>query len=153
MTYAAVMARGAPFVDASEDGGAADGHDAIIEIPGQCVAKILLDAGHLHRRQKFAVGKLRQSFSLPANSGEFLDVVIPRSDIRVANRPIDGDAFLGVGLKIEIAPTIGLAAPGDGLAANLTSFYPGKMFSGFAGVRIIRVLNKKLVREFVAGVV
>src|SRR5258707_54201 len=105
---------------------------------------------YFHRRQKFAVGKLRQSFSLPANSGEFLDVVIPRSDIRVANRPIDGDAFLGVGFKIEIAPTIRLAAPGDGLAADLASFDPGKMFSGCASVRIFRIFDEELLGEFVA---
>src|SRR6266436_3227875 len=74
VTNTAVVTRGASFVNASEHGGAADGHDPIIEIFRQCVSKILLNAGHLHRRQKFAVGKLRQSFSLPANSGEFLHV-------------------------------------------------------------------------------
>src|SRR5260370_15592034 len=124
MTNAAVVARGAAFVDASEYRGPSDGHDAVIEIFRQGVAKVLLNASHLHRRKKFTVGELRQTFRLPADPSAFLDIVIPRSHIRVANRPIDGDAFLGVGFKIHIAPTIGLAAPGDGLSSYLTSFYP-----------------------------
>src|SRR5229473_615672 len=153
MTNTAVVAGSATFVHASEHGGTADGHDAIVEISRQGIAKILFDAGHLHRRKKLAVGKLRQSFGLSADSGEFLHVVIPRRNIRVTNRPIDGDTFLGVGFEVKIAPAIGLASPGDGLSADLAPFDPGKMFSRFAGVRIVGVIDEKLIRKFVARVI
>src|SRR5713226_1382640 len=153
MTNTAVVAGSATFVHASEHGGTADGHDAIVEISRQGIAKILFDAGHLHRRKKLAVGKLRQSFGLSADSGEFLHVVIPRCNIRVTNRPIDGDTFLGVGFEVKIAPAIGLASPGDGLSADLTPFDPGKMFSRFAGVGIVGIFDEKLIRKFVARVI
>src|SRR5216684_2523902 len=153
MTNTAVVAGSATFVHASEHGGTADGHDAIVEISRQGIAKILFDAGHLHRRKKLAVGKLRQSFGLSADSGEFLHVVIPRRNIRVTNRPIAGDTFLGVGFEVKIAPAIGLASPGDGLSADLAPFDPGKMFSRFAGVRIVGVFDEKLIRKFVARVI
>src|SRR5882757_333463 len=153
MTNTAVMACGTPFVYPGQNRGTADGHNAIVEIFRQGIAKILFDTGHLHRRKKFTVWQLRQSFGLAADSGEFFHIVIPRSNIRVTNRPIDGDAFLGVGFEVEIAPTIGLAAPGDGLSADLTPFDPGKMLSRFAGVGIVGIFDEKLIRKFVARVI
>ena len=103
--------------------------------------------------RNFPSGKLRQTFGLAADSGELFDVVVPRRDIGVANRPIDGDAVFQIGFEIEIAPAIALAAPGDGLAADLTATNPGKMFSGIAGVGIFRVLDEKFIGEFVARVI
>ena len=145
VTNAAIMACGAPFVHASEHGRAANGEDAVIESFCQGVPEVLLDAGHFHRREKFPVRKLRQPLGLAADSCELFHVVVPRRDIRVANRPVNRDAFLCVGLKIEIAPAIRLAAPGDRFAANLASANPGKMLSGIAGVRIFGVVDEKFV--------
>jgi len=73
----------------------------------------LLDAVQRHRLEEFAVGELRQPLRLAADADEGLDVVVPRGDVRVANRPVDADAFARVRLEVEVAPTIDLAAPHD----------------------------------------
>ena len=93
VTNAAVVAGSAPFVHAREHSGAADGHHAVVEMFGHRRPDVLLDAGHFHRRQKFSVGQLRQTFRLAADAGEFLHVVVPGRDVRITDRPVNGDAF------------------------------------------------------------
>src|SRR5437667_2996603 len=129
MTDAAIMARGTALVDAGEHRRAADGHDAVVEMLGERVFEVQLDTGHFHRGKEFAVRKLREAFRLAANARKFLNIVVPGSDVGIANRPIDGDSVFQVGLKIEIAPAIALAAPGDGLSAHLAPANPGEMLS------------------------
>src|SRR5713101_3380468 len=148
-----VVAGGASLVDAGEHGRTADGQHAIIEIFGERSLEVQFNAGHFHRRKKFSIRKLRQAFGLAADASELFDVVVPGSDVRVANGPIDGDSLFQIGFKIEIAPAITLAAPEDGLSADLAAANPGKMFSGFEGVRIVLVADKKLVRVFIASIV
>src|SRR5690349_887310 len=130
MTDAAIVTGGAPFVHASKDGGAADGHDAIVEMFGERILEISLDASEFHGRKEFAVGELRQAFRLAADAGKLFDVVIPGSHVDIADGPIHGDAVAQVGFEIKIAPAIALTPPGDGLAANLAAANPGKMLSG-----------------------
>src|SRR5215470_2627282 len=120
---------------------------------GERVFKIELDARHFHGRKEFAVGKLRQAFGLAADAGEFFHVVIPGSNVGIANRPIDGDSIFQVGFEIEIAPAIALAAPGDRLSADLASANPGKMFSWIGGIGILDVVDEELVRELIARVI
>src|SRR5258708_20810654 len=93
MTNTAVMARGPPFVYAGQNRGTADGHDAVVEIFRQGIAKILFDTGHLHRREKFTVGQLRQSLGLAPASREFFSIIITPSKIPVTNPPTHGDPF------------------------------------------------------------
>jgi hypothetical protein len=126
MTYAAVVAGGAPFVHLGEHGRSADRQDSIVEIFRQAVAKSEFRAVHFHRREKFSVGQLRQAFRLPADAGEFFNIVVPGRDVRIANRPVDGNAVFQIRLKIEIAPTIALAPPSDRLSADLATANPGK---------------------------
>src|SRR5207302_9346679 len=130
---AAVVAGSAPFVNAREHGRAADGHDAIVEMFGERIAKILLDASHFHRRQKFSVGQLRQAFGLAADPSELFHVVVPGRDVRIADRPIDCDPILQIRFKIEITPAIALPAPGDRFSANLAAANPGKVLAGSGG--------------------
>src|SRR5579871_3774833 len=117
------------------------------------ILEIQLDAGHLHRRQKLAVGKLRKPLGLSADSRKFLHVVVPRCDIRVTNRPIYGNPVSQIGFEIQIAPAVALATPHDRFAADLTPANPGKMFAGITRIRVLYVAHEKLVRELVASVV
>jgi len=112
-------------VNAGENGCAADGHDAIVEMLGEGGAEILFDAGHLHRREKFPSGNWREAFGLAADAGEFFHVVIPGRDVRVTDGPIHGDSVFQIGFKVEIAPAIALAAPGEGFSADLAAANPG----------------------------
>src|SRR5208282_1405518 len=150
---AAIMAGSASFVDASEHCGAPNGHDAVVEMFGERGADVLLDARHFHRREEFSVGQLRQALSLAADASELFDVVVPRGDVRIADRPIYGDSFFQIGFKIEIAPAVALAAPGKGLSANLPAANPGKVFAFLAGIRIVHVADEKFVGIFIAGVI
>ena len=147
------MAGSAPFVNAREHGRAADGHHAIIKMFGERVAKILLDTGHFHRREKFSVGQLRQAFGLAANAGELFHVVVPGRDVRIADRPIDRDSVLQIRFKVEIAPAIALAPPSERFSAHLAAANPGKMLAGSGGVRIFKVIDEKFVGVFVASVI
>src|SRR6266851_2977557 len=153
MANAAIVAGGASLVDAREHGRTADGQHAIIKIFGERVLQVQFNAGHFHRREKFPVGQLRQTFGLAADAGDLFHVVVPGSDVRVANGPIDGDSLFQIGFEIEIAPAIALASPGDGLSANLAPTNPGEVLSRFEGVRIVLVADKKLVGVFVASVI
>src|SRR5712692_9491312 len=134
MANTAIVASSASFVNAREYRRAADGHDAIIEMFGEGIAEILLNTGHLHRREKFSVGQLRQAFSLAADAGELFHVVVPGRDVRVADGPIDGDSLFQIGFEIEIASAVTLAPLYDGFSANLVAANPGKMFFGCEGV-------------------
>ena len=58
------------------------------------------------------------------DAGVPLDVVVPRRDVGVADRPVDRDAFLRVGLEVEVAPAIALAAPHQRAAADLIAAIP-----------------------------
>ena len=154
MAHAAVVAGSAALVHLREDGGAADGHHAaIVEVLRDGFFHHAFGAVHFHGGKEFAVRKLRKSFGLAADASVLFDIVVPRLDIFVANGPIDGDAFLEVGFKVQIAPAIALAAPDDGLATDLAAANPGERFVGIGGEGIFQVVDEKLVGVFVAGVI
>ena len=153
MADAAVVASSAALVRLRQDRRAADGQDAVVEIFRQRVAEDHLRAIHLHRRQKLAVGQLRQALGLSADAGEFFHVVVPRRDVGVANRPVNGVAFFQVGFEIEIAPAIALASPSKRLSADLASANPRKFRVADIGVRIFDVADEKLARILIASVI
>ena len=84
----------------------------------------LLGAVERHRRLELPVRKLRQSFNRSGDARVLLDVVVPRREIRVADRPVDGDALAAVGLEVEIAESVALAAPGQRAAADVIAAIP-----------------------------
>ena len=85
-----------------------------------------LDAVQRHRRQELAVGQLRQALPAAADAGEALDVVVPRRDVLVADRPVDGDARPGVRLEVEVAPAVPLPAPQQRAAADVIAAIQSK---------------------------
>jgi len=116
-------------MDTREDGRAADGHHAIIKILASasrksCSTQVISIAGEIFRREAAA------ALGLAADAGKFLYIVVPGRDVRVTDRPIDGDSLFQVGFKVEIAPAIALASPGDGFSADWrpriqANFLPG----------------------------
>src|ERR1035438_4170728 len=118
------MTGGPALVHFGEHGGAADGHNAVVEILGETVAEIELRAIHFHGRQEMAVRQVRQTFGLAADTGEIFYIAVPGLDIGVADGPIYGVSFFQVGFEVEIAPAIALASPGNRFSADLASANP-----------------------------
>ena len=52
------------------------------------------------------------------------DVVVPRCELGVADRPIDRNALAGVGLEIEIAPAVALPPPQQRATAHVIAAIP-----------------------------
>ena len=67
---------------------------------------------------------MRQTLGLAGNAGELLDVGVPGRDVLVADRPVDAVPVLAVGLEVEVAPAIALAAPQDGTPAQDVATHP-----------------------------
>ena len=108
------MAGSAAAMALSQNRRASDGHFALAgEALRDGILYHNLGTRHLHWRQKFSIGKLRQSFRLPGDSDEILHVVVPRRNVLITNRPVNGDPFALVRLEIQIAPAIRLPAPHD----------------------------------------
>ena len=52
------------------------------------------------------------------------DVVVPRRDVLVADRPVDGDAVFRVRLEVEVAPAVALTPPQQRAAADVIAAIP-----------------------------
>src|SRR6266849_4606537 len=154
MTGTAIVARRAAVVRASENRDAANGHDAIFrEVLGDGILDGQFGAIHLHGRQELAVGELGQTLGLAADADEILDVIVPRSNVLVANGPVDSDTLAQIGFEVQVAPAIALAAPHDGAPADMTAANPEKGLTGIGGVGVFEVVDEKLVRVLVADAV
>src|SRR3569833_1683259 len=71
---------------------------------------------------------MREAFFAAADTGKALRKVIPGSNVLIANGPVDGNTFLGVGLKIIIAPAIALTAPHQAAPSDMIAPEPVKTF-------------------------
>ena len=75
------------------------------------------------------------------------DVVVPRREVGVANRPVDRDAVLRVRLEIEIAEAIALSSPRERPSADVIAAIPvealdlgvGRVFLRYPPVEILLV--------------
>src|SRR5512133_669085 len=149
----AVMTGQAAVVRLGENRGPANRHHALAaERLENLRPRVFLDARHRHGRKELTVGKLTEAFVCAGDADESLDVRIPWRDVLVANGPIGAVTVLGVRLKIEIAPTIDLASPRDRSATDLTSPEPLEWCVVGRRIRVLSVLHKKLMTDFVAGV-
>ena len=111
---------------------------------------LALEAVHLHRRQELAVGQLRQAVAAAADAGKALDVVVPRRDVRVADRPVDGDAVARVGLEVEVAPAVRLPPPEQRAAADVIAAHPVEALD--LAVGILDVVDEPVRRRRMRGV-
>src|SRR3984893_14112720 len=154
VTNSAVVARSAATMDARQYGGTPDGHHAaIVETFWQSVFDHEFGTGHFHGREEFAVGQLRQTFGLAAYSYEILSVLVPGLDVLVADGPIGGDSVAYVGFEIQVAKTIALTAPHDGLAANLAAANPGEWLVRVGDVGGVEIVDKKFAGVFITRVI
>ena len=150
---AAVVAGASPLVIPGEHGDAADRHPArSAEGPVDRTGDVFLDAGHPHGRQEHPVGNLRQTLGAPADPRESLDVGVPRSDVCVADRPVHAVTVARVGLEVQVAEPVALAAPHDRPSAHLASADPAEGLVRVGRVRILDVVDEELARHLVAGV-
>src|SRR6187399_537772 len=65
-----------------------------------------------------------QSFLLPADAYIVLYIVIPGRQICITYRPVYTVTILHIGLKIQVAVTIALPAPGQASATHLVTPHP-----------------------------
>src|SRR4029077_9823236 len=87
-----------------------------------------------------------------ADSDEIFHVVVPRRDIGVTDRPINRDSLAKIGLKIQVAPSVNLAAPHYGAPTHLSAPYPPERLSRLGRVGMLFVAHEKLRRPLSAGV-
>src|SRR5215211_3702127 len=113
------------------------------------IANRRLDAVHFHRRLKHAVREMWKTERFAADADETLDMIVPRCDFGVANRPVDTDAVPKVGFEVEIAPAIDLTTPDDGFPTDLTRAKPIERLVRGSAVRIIGVVCPEDVTELV----
>src|SRR5690606_34892200 len=111
------------------------------------ILHVLLQAVHLKGRQKFPVWEMRNTVTISTDAHKSLDITVPRCQIFISNRPINGYAFLCVGLKIQITPALGPPTPQERSPARLVSPYPIEGL--FLLVRMLLVLDYKMVIGFI----
>ena len=140
----------ASVVRLGEDGDASDCEHALAPEPVlHSLPDVLLRAVQRHRRQELAVRQLRQTLFLAADADEAVHVIVPWRDVGIANRPIDRDAVAQIGLEVEVAPAINLAAPDDRLAADLPGAEPVERTVRGRRVRVLHVIRPEDVTHFV----
>ena len=93
---------------------------------------------------------MRDPFLLPADTDEALDVIVPRRDVGVADRPVDRDAVAQIGLEIEIGESVRLTAPQQGTTADVITAHPVKALR--LRVRVVDVVDKPVRGRRVRGV-
>src|SRR5207253_1129871 len=84
----------------------------------------LFAAVELHRREELSVRKLRHSLMRSIDARVLLDVVVPRRNVGVADRPIDRNSFLRVRLEIEIAVAVALPPPHQRASTDVIAAVP-----------------------------
>ena len=84
----------------------------------------LLAAVEWHCGEKLSVGQLRHPLVRSIDARVLLDVVVPRRNVGVAERPIDRNSFLRVRLEIEIAVAVALASPHQRPSTDVVAAIP-----------------------------
>src|SRR5690349_18026485 len=106
----------------------------------------------MHRRQKFSIWHLLETFARPTDSDERFHFVIVRFEILVAQWPIFTVAVAARGLELVIAVAITFTRPAEGFASHLAPAYPHERLVGGKRVGILAVVHKELVAISVARV-
>src|SRR5581483_3743442 len=104
---------------------------------------------HRHRRLEQSVRQLREAFGPAAHADVPLDVIVPRREVRITDRPVDGDTITQVRLEIEVAPAIDLTPPDDRLAAELPRPKPVERLVGWRRVRVVNIVRPESPAHFV----
>src|SRR5690606_30810428 len=98
---------GAPAIERlGQMGYPADSDITAREGTFDAIACVQFETIELHGFEELPVRQMWNTPLLTADAHEFFYIVIPGSNIPVANRPVYGNPFFGVGLKIQIAPAV-----------------------------------------------
>jgi len=127
-----------------------DGKHAVIKIFCNFSFEMCFYTIQFHRRQEFSVWKLRKTQIFSAHADVFFDVIIPWRNIFITHRPIDGDAILFIGFKIDVAQTVALASPHDGSATYVIASHPIKTLHFVVGM--FGVVYEEVSMGFIGGV-
>src|SRR5579871_4002847 len=101
-----------------------------------------LDSRQLHWLLQDAIGQMRETQRLAADSHKTLDIVVPRQQIGIANRPVDAYPLAHVRFEVEVAPAEAIPAPRQRLATHLVAANPGERL--FLYIRTLRILEEKV---------
>jgi hypothetical protein len=73
--------------------------------------EIFFNAIHLHRRQKFSVRKVGNTFGLTADANKRFNMIVPTGDVFISYRPIDTMSIDYIRCKIKITQTVRHSRP------------------------------------------
>ena len=144
------LAAAAAVVRLREVRRAADDHGASAERLRDALLHLALEAVHLHRRQELPVRELRQAVATAADAGKALGVVVPRRDVGVSDRPVDGDPVARVGLEVEVAPAVRLTSPEQRPSTHVIPAHPVEALDFAVG--ILDVVDEPVRRRRMGGV-
>ena len=147
----AVLAGRAAFIGLAlgQVGGAPDRQAAPRPLARNGFAGVAFDHVERHRRLEFAIGKLWQALRRARYADELLDLVVPRRQIGIADRPVGAVAIALVGPEIIVRPAVSLPAPGQRTAAELVRPEPGEIGALGRRVGVLGVVDEVVLREFV----
>jgi len=89
-----------------------------------------LAAGQAHRRQKLAIGKLRQLLIGPAYSNELFDLIVVRRKLFVTDGPVVAVAIVTRRFEVIVRKPVSLPSPRNRSTADLPRANPVKRFVG-----------------------
>ena len=117
----------------------------------QARGHVLFDDVQRDGRQELAVGQLFKPFVLAGNAGKAFHMVVPGRNIGIADRPVGRDAFAGVGGKVDIGQTIGLAPPQERPPAHVIGAEPVEAL--FLGIGVFLFVGPHAIGLFVQRIV
>src|SRR5690606_18109811 len=97
---------------------------------------------HGNWRQEVAIRQYIQAIPIAANTGPLFDIRVPRGNILVPDRPVYRNTLSEIGLKVEVAMSVALAAPGERTAAYLIPAIPVE--SLYLDVRTFLLVDPKV---------
>src|SRR5206468_12636386 len=105
-----------------------------------------------HRGQELAIWHLRQTFARTAHADEAFDLIVVRFKIFVANGPVFSVAIAAGGFEFVVAEAVAFARPTKCFPSHLPATDPHERFVYGKGVRMLQVIDKKLMAVLVTGI-
>src|SRR5690242_19136490 len=93
---------------------------------------------------------MRQTIFITIYTGKLLNIAVPRSEVFVADGPVNTMPVLSIGLKIKIAPAVALTAPHKRTTTYMVTADPPELFN--LVIWILYIVDKELFRNLVVSV-
>src|SRR5262249_26369275 len=105
-----------------------------------------------HRRQELTIWHLWQTFARTAHADEAFYLIVVRFEVVVANRPVFSVAIVAGGFEFVVAEAIAFARPTKCFSSHLPAADPHERFVHRKGVRMLQVIDEKLMAVLVTGI-